>query len=71
MKNASDSVLLYIFYNLTLEKQQVEAASMLKRRGWLYNAQQVSWYRKDSRSPTGWVKFDPQLWETVVGSLGS
>lgn len=49
MRKATDKVLFYMFYNLTLEKQQVEAANILKNRGWKYNENDMRWYKRESK----------------------
>ena len=43
VKKASDKVLFYMFYNLPLSKQQIEASIALKQRGWRYNEQNMRW----------------------------
>jgi hypothetical protein len=62
VKKASDKVLFYMFYNLTHERQQIEAAGALKQRGWKFNDSNMRWYKKESRS---YVMFDPSRWEVV------
>jgi len=56
-QKCSDKVLFYMFYTLTFDKQQEEAARLLKSRGWKYNESNMRWYKKESA--TGLKVFDP------------
>ena len=64
MKNFSERVLFYMFYNLTLDMQQKEAAKELARRGWKYNKVNMRWYKQASKGAPANVAivFDPISW---------
>lgn len=53
LKRAPDSVLFYMFYNLPLDRQQTDAAMMLGERGWIYNPNDVRFYKDLSKAPGG------------------
>eukprot|EP00347_Sterkiella_histriomuscorum_P017862 403347690 len=76
MRKANDKVLFYMFYNLTLERQQLEAAQILKNRGWRFEESNLRWYKRDTQQPSSNNKsnqlqqqtvnmFDPVKWEII------
>jgi CCR4-NOT transcriptional regulation complex NOT5 subunit len=64
LKRTPDKVLFYQFYNMPLDRQQVEAAQELSTRGWKYKKSTMRWYRKEANNEK--VAFDPDRWEVVL-----
>ena len=42
-----------MFYNLPMDRQQTDAALMLGERGWIYNPNDVRFYKDLSKAPGG------------------
>ena len=68
LQRAPEKVLFYMFYNMPFDRQQVEAAQELERRGWKYKEADMRWYKREvNASQVTAVKhmFDPEKWEIV------
>ncbi len=58
-----DRVLMYIFYNMPNDKQQVVAAEALTLRGWTYVAEDMRWVKmKVAGGQARFTRFNPETW---------
>ena len=65
IKHFPDKVLFFIFYNMHHERAQVDAAKDLENRGWSYDEETMTWYKKVAKS-TNTIVFDPVHWTEKV-----
>lgn len=46
IKTFSDPVLFYVFYNMPNDRAQIQAASQLQQRGWVYVEEEMIWVKQ-------------------------
>jgi|LakMenEpi03Aug12_release.lakeMendotaPanAssembly.Ray.scaffolds.fasta_scaffold1041827_1 CCR4-NOT transcriptional regulation complex NOT5 subunit len=58
-----DKVLMYIFYNMPNDRQQLVAAETLTVRGWTYIVEDMRWVKmKMINNQPRFIKFNPDTW---------